>query len=105
MAFGVPTQTDGKIVNNLTKNGSAQAANMTDNRGRIEEMTTFGATVTETRDYFLRSGEEYENTATNGQVAAAGSTGVVTGCNYTASENAYERVSETRQSAPAIPQA
>lgn len=103
MAFGVPTQSDGKIVNNLTKNGSAQTAQMTDNLGRIEEMTTFGANVTETRDYFLRNGESYENTATNGQTAAAGSTGVVTACNYTASENAYERVSETRTAAPAIP--
>lgn len=105
MAFGVPTQTDGKIVNNLTKNGSAQTAQMTDNKGRIEEMTTFGASVTETRDYFLRAGDTYENTATNGQVAAAGTDGVVTACNYTASENAYERVSETRMAAPAIPQA
>lgn len=103
MAFGVPTQTDGKIVNNLTKNGSAQVAQMTDNQGRIEEVTTYGATVQQTRDFYLRSGETYTNGATNGQTAAAGdAAGVVTASNYTASESDYERVSETREIIPAI---
>lgn len=103
MAFGVPTQTDNKVVNSLTRNGSAQVAQMTNNRGEVEEVTTYGATIQQTREFYLRTGETYSNGATNGQTAAAGNAnGVVTASNYTASESDYERVSETREIIPAI---
>ena len=68
MAFGVKAGTNGKPISRTT-NYAVNAAELTDNVGEIKEMTTYGATMEVTEEYFVPKGQEdVSNEAISGQV-------------------------------------
>ena len=94
MAFGIPAAlADSKAMISHTQNGSANVADLVDNNGAILDQTTYGATLTVSTDYYLKSGDTWVNGATNGQSGAS----VVTGSNLMSTNNAYQHVTETKR--------
>lgn len=94
MAFGIPSAlADSKAMISHTQAGAANTADMSDASGVILDQTTYGATLTVSTDYYLKSGETWVNGATNGQSGAS----VVTASSLMSTNTGYQHVTETKR--------
>jgi hypothetical protein len=94
MAFGIPSAlADSKAMISHTQAGSVNTADLTDANGAILDQTSYGATLTVSTDYYLKSGETWINGATNGQSG----TSIVTASSLMSTNNAYQHVTETKR--------
>ena len=93
MAFGIPAalNTGNKAMISHTQAGSCNTADLTDASGVILDQTSYGATLTVSTDYYLKSGDTWVNGATNGQSG----TSIVTASSLMSTNTGYQHVTET----------
>jgi len=93
MAFGIPASlnSSGLAMISHTQSGAANTADMMDASGVILDQHTYGATITISTDYYLKTSEVWVNGATNGQSGAS----VVTASALNSTNTGYQHVTET----------
>ena len=94
MAFGIPSAlADSKAMISHTQAGSCNTADLTNENGVILDQSSYGATLTVSTDYYLKSGETWINGATNGQSG----TSIVTASSLMSTNNACQHVTGTKR--------
>ena len=93
MAFGIPASlnSSGLAMISHTQSGACNTADLVDASGNLLDQTTYGATITVSTDYYLKSNESWINGATNGQSG----TSVVTASALNSTNTGYQHVTET----------
>ena len=96
MAFGIPASLNSSSLAMIshTQSGAANTADMMDASGVILDQHTYGATITISTDYYLKSGDTWTNGAVNGQ---SGNT-VITASALNSTNTGYQHVTETTRS-------
>ena len=98
MAFGIPASINpgSKAMISHTQSGSCNTADLVDADGSILDQTSYGATITVSTDYYLKSGETWTNGAVDGQSGAS----VITTSALNSTNNSYQHVTETTRRIP-----
>ena len=93
MAFGIPAALNPSSYAMIshTQSGACNTADLIDADGSILDQTTYGATLTVSTDYYLKSGDSWTNGAVNGQSGAS----VVTASALNSTQSGYQHVTET----------
>lgn len=89
----------GKALSTLSSAGACNTTDLLDADGKIIDQTSIQAAITISADYYLKSGETWTNGATAGQTGSS----VVTASAVSASNQAYQHVTETKRVLPDYP--
>ena len=99
MAFGIDqTLAAGKKMQSVSEASNVNTARIIGPDGEPVEQKTFGQVVTTSSEYYLGDSDTYINGATSGQTGQS----VITASTRTSTNSDYQRVSETKETCPAI---